>query len=408
MSKKLTIAGVTSGVGSMLIGAKQMGFKVLGNVEWRNYYNTGTFEHNFDAPYTTDYDDLDHLKGADVVMVHDDCGDFSGLNMTGKKKTDIQCQGKIPMTVAAVKEIDPKFFAMDNLPKMVDIFPAQYWIDQFPDYDIYFEWISNHHYGNPQKNRKRFFIIGAKKELNFVFKPSEFEQDLHLDNILEDAELFENHIEVNLEDKIKGMSKIVDEKFNSIITWQDLQVYRQKETPTGLFRSRDSSFVLSKNPGKLSDVPRFGNLMYLSPDGSIRQKPGSRQNPLTYSMVITGGLTVFHHRTGLPLTIRERAMIQGIPNDFKFILSDKEHMGGKGFRQVGKAMPVQFTTYLTELFKNHLEGVNTEATGQRMIANNKYIDQIKLDYCEEIGYGLNQRNACERCWLNKTCMYNEY
>lgn len=398
MSKKFTAAGVTSGVGSMLIGAKQMGFEILGNVEWRNYYNTGTFEHNFNAPYTTDYNDVDHLKGADVVMVHDDCGDFSGLNMTGKKKGDhIQCQGKIPMTVKAVKDIDPNFFAMDNLPKMVEIFPAQYWIDQFPDYDIYFEWVSNHHYGNPQKNRKRFFIIGAKKELGFVFKPNETVQDLHLDHFMEGCNKLDNHIEVSLSDPIKGMSKIVNEKGEFLYTWQDVYDYRNSNEPTKIYQKKDTS-ILNYESG--SEIRRNGNLIYRSPDNTLRSKPGSRQNPETYSMVITGGLTVFHHRTGLPLTVRERARIQGFPDDFKFILKDHEHMGGKGFRQVGKAMPVQFTTYLTKLFKDHLEGCETTATCERMLSPNKYIDEIKLDYCSKVSL---PEGACDHCWLKDRC-----
>jgi len=377
MNKQLTIAGVTSGVGSMLIGAYALGYKVLGNVEWRNYYNTGTFELNFEAPYTTNYEDIDHLKGADVVMVHDDCGDFSGLNCSTNEKTNEQCKGKIPITIKAVKEISPKFFAMDNLPKMIEIFPASYWIEKFPDYDIYFEWISNYHYGNPQKNRKRFFIIGAKKELDFIFKPNEFDFKIDsMDIYSEDAELFENHYPIDLKDKITGISKLVNQNGDLMKTWQEYYDYTQ-------------------NYG-----PKAGNLPYLSPDGTIKNKPGTNRNNKHYSMVITGGMTTFHHKTALPLTIRERATIQGFPEDFNFILTEKEHWSGKGFRQVGKAMPVQFTTYLANIFKDHLEGIETAATGQRMIAANKYIDKIKLDYCERVAL---PEGACDHCWLQNKC-----
>jgi site-specific DNA-cytosine methylase len=390
MNKKFTIAGVTSGVGSMLIGAKKLGFEVLGNVEWRNYYNTGTFEKNFNAPYTTDYDNIEHLHGADIVMVHDDCGDFSGLNLTGPKKSDIECQGKIPMTVKAVKEIGPNFFAMDNLPKMAEIFPAQYWINEFPDYDIYFEWVSNYHYGNPQKNRKRFFIIGAKKKFGFVFVPGEYDFKTSMDIYSKDCDGLKNHIPVKLNDKIKGASKLVDEDEIPIVTWKDLYDYNQR-------------------------VPR-ANLPYMSPDGSIRPKPGSARNPETYSMVITGGMTAFHHDTGLPLTIRERANIQGFPRDFEFVLTPGEHWSGKGFRQVGKAMPVQFTTYITALFKTYLDGDIDifidgdygKPTGQRFISPNQHIDKIKLEYCKLTEYG-NSEAACENCWLKNKCqIYIDY
>ncbi len=375
MSKKFTIAGVTSGVGSMLIGAKELGFEVLGNVEWRNYYNTGTFEKNFNAPFTTDYNNVDHLIGADIVMVHDDCGDFSGLNLTGPKKSDVQCQGKIPMTVEAVKKISPNFFAMDNLPKMVEIFPAQYWIDQFPEYDIYFEWISNYHYGNPQKNRKRFFIIGAKKEFNFVFQPSEFDFKTDMDLYSDNCEDLKNHIPVNLDDPIRGVSKLVDEEGLPLVTWQDLYDY-DKRVKRGL-------------------------LPYMTPKGNISGKPGTAKNMQNFSMVITGGMTTFNHKTGLPLTIRERANIQGFPRDFEFILRDSEHWSGKGFRQVGKAMPVQFTTYVTKLFLSYLDpNYKVDITNKRFLSPNQYIDKIKLDYCSRSEI---PEAACESCWLHSKC-----
>jgi site-specific DNA-cytosine methylase len=403
MGKKFTIAGVTSGVGSMLIGAKELGFEVLGNVEWRNYYNTGTFEKNFNAPYTTDYNNIEHLHGADTVMVHDDCGDFSGLNLTGPKKSDIECQGKIPMTVKAVKEIDPNFFAMDNLPKMAEIFPAQYWIDEFPDYDIYFEWVSNHHYGNPQKNRKRFFIIGAKKKFKFVFVPGEYDFKTDMDLYSENCEELKNHIPVKLNDKIRGVSKLVDEDEMPITTWQDLFDYRNRKSGTGLYRNGKNA-ILTTEPNGKDEIPRNANLPYMSPDGSIRSKPGTRQNHPDSSMVITGGMTIFHHTTGLPLTVRERANIQGFPRDFEFILTPCEHWSGKGFRQVGKAMPVQFTTYCTELFHSYLTQDELDiplVTDKRFLAPNQHIDKIKLDYCELTSYS--DEAACESCWLKSKC-----
>lgn len=376
MSRKFTAAGVTSGVGSMLIGAKELGFEILGNVEWRNYYNTGTFEKNFNAPYTTDYNNIDHLIGADIVMVHDDCGDFSGLNLTGNKKSPIECQAHIPQTVEAVKKISPNFFAMDNLPKMVETFPAQYWIDNFPEYDIYFEWVSNYHYGNPQKNRKRFFIIGAKKEFNFVFEPCEYDFKTDMDLYSFNCDVLENHIPVNLDDKIKGVSKLVDEDGIPMVTWKDLYDYNQRN--------------------------KRGLLPYMSPDGTIRAKPGTARNPKDFSMVITGGMTTFHHNTGLPLTIRERANIQGFPRDFEFVLTKSEHWSGKGFRQVGKAMPVQFTTYITKKFLSYLDpNYKIEASHERFIAPNEYIDKIKLEYCQLTEYS--NPKACEECWLQNKC-----
>src|SRR5690554_6440668 len=54
----LVAMGVTSGVGSMLVGAQAAGYRVVGNVEWRDYYRyrsmegqPSTFPHNFPGAF---------------------------------------------------------------------------------------------------------------------------------------------------------------------------------------------------------------------------------------------------------------------------------------------------------------------------------------------------------------------
>ena len=53
--QRLKAIGITCGVGSMLLGARNAGFKVEGNVEWRKYYHAeddagrNTFTANFEG-----------------------------------------------------------------------------------------------------------------------------------------------------------------------------------------------------------------------------------------------------------------------------------------------------------------------------------------------------------------------
>ena len=42
--RKLKALSFIGGIGSMLIGAKRQDYEIIGNVEWRDYYHTGTFE----------------------------------------------------------------------------------------------------------------------------------------------------------------------------------------------------------------------------------------------------------------------------------------------------------------------------------------------------------------------------
>jgi site-specific DNA-cytosine methylase len=72
----MKVIGLTSGIGSMLIGAQQLGMEVLGNVEWRPYYrHTNSFENNFNAPMFKDLEsmtikDKEMMTGADIAFGH--------------------------------------------------------------------------------------------------------------------------------------------------------------------------------------------------------------------------------------------------------------------------------------------------------------------------------------------------
>ena len=63
----------------MLIGAKQQGYEILGNIEWRKYYHTGTFERNFPGGFMIDHlkdltpEQIEKSKGVDVILGHTEC-----------------------------------------------------------------------------------------------------------------------------------------------------------------------------------------------------------------------------------------------------------------------------------------------------------------------------------------------
>jgi site-specific DNA-cytosine methylase len=120
--------GVTCGIGSMLYGARKSGFKIVGNIEWRPYYHTGTFEHNFKDAFmvkkVTDLnpDQIKDLQDVDLIMGHTECGSYSTLSNTVVAKEGAEfmnmmrnSMGDIPEFIDTVSLFQPKYFAMDNL-----------------------------------------------------------------------------------------------------------------------------------------------------------------------------------------------------------------------------------------------------------------------------------------------------
>ena len=92
---KHRLLGIISGVGSMMVPALDEDLRkkieVVGNYEWRKYYNTGTFEHNFQADTWPAWGDVpeDAKQNIDIVMSHPECGNFSVLQKDLSKGSQI-------------------------------------------------------------------------------------------------------------------------------------------------------------------------------------------------------------------------------------------------------------------------------------------------------------------------------
>ncbi|MBQ1575001.1 MAG: DNA cytosine methyltransferase [Clostridiales bacterium] len=399
----MKVLGVYGGVGSMMIGAKRQGWEVIGNIEERPYYFTGTFEANFPGAWMVNsFDALTDEQRAqaqkcDMIIGHPDCGSFSALRQKtcGLEGDMERISSDIRKYINAIKEFQPKVFAMDDLPGSLECVNWEIYHELLPDYDVFFEWINNYGYGNIQKTRKRLFVIGAKKELHYTFIPGEFEHcETVLERINKIAPDARNNDHVRDEDRVMGWAKHeIDPKYFGLKGEPDYLTY-------GEFRE-----YLKKQPlGVLQAFNRAGN--------PTKRLGKNVVDVNSWSKVITGGGSQGHHYfyrndTFLPFTIRERAKMQGCPDDFVFIPEmrpDGSKVYGNLVRQTGKFMPVEFCTFVTQQFTDLLNGTYSPEryTGQRLVSPNAKIDRNKFEYCQHVGYS-DQDSACRFCGSKKYC-----
>jgi site-specific DNA-cytosine methylase len=404
MQKEFRALGITSGIGSMLIGARTAGFKILGNIDWRKYYHVkdeqgrNTFTENFPgAFFKKNYKELTNeekklIQGCDIAFLHPECGNFSNLRV--KKGPEVRSNpGDIPLASQMIQIIQPKFFVMDNLPKALIAYNMEQWARDLPGYDLFPEWISNYNYGNCQKNRKRFFLIGALKELGFVFRPGEFPSEMILSDVigdLPDHDIPEwNHIHFKPEDLIpSGWSahQFLIERPGNRITFKEFQ-----------------DFIKDFKPGE--------NFTYYNKKGEKHVRPGYYKiSPDRPGHVLTGGGSALDNHylttTLMPLTIRERARIQGCPDSFLFYplnYMDDLHKSvstyAAVYKQTGKFMPVEFCEFVSRQIIGHLKNEPLKITVNRCIKSNPYINENKIWYCKNVGYS-DQGKACIYCWLD--------
>ena len=405
-SRKLKAIGITSGIGSMLVGAQKLGFEVVGNVEWRDYYRykplvegaRSTFTENFPGAWISrGPDDIpsDFMPGdIDFAAGHPECGRYSNLSYSVSRGDGAYQAGRgsdvsdLPLFLKYVALFKPRFFLMDDLPASFGPLPMSEYVRMLPDYDLFPEWVSNWGYGNIQKYRNRMFIVGALKTEKFAFVPGEQEHSRVLkDDIFDlvdfgEDELIQNHATVDPE-FIPGRYAHMS-YYGHRPNWRDIKNW---------------------------NGPLLKNLPYHSPEGDPKIRPGTR-SPDWDGMcpVLSGGFNPLHPLRRLPLSIRERARIQGFPDDFVFF-HDEEGPdrkvwepycsdGQRGVKQTGKAMPLQFCNYVAEQVKAHIEGKPFKASGRRVIKPNDKVSDAKRDFCKLSGYA-NHKAAAENCWLGE-------
>lgn len=365
----MRILGVTCGIGSMMVHARGQ-HEIIGNIEWRKYYHTGTFEHNFRGSWMTlGWDKLtkvqqDQSMNPDLLIGHTNCGNYSRLNTTGFKKDDLM---DIPYFMDVIENTQPKFFVMDNLPASLLSLGLESWINRFPNYKIELAWVSNYNYGNTQKNRNRLFYIGSKKELEFTFQPNEFLHDWKMNDVIDDLPNFDipeiNHILLKDDDIMLNLSGHYFELPTPKVTLKQF-----RETVPGRFQDGNT-------------------ICYFNKAGGFNKKPGYNFIKTDhYSPTLDGYENKYKIGTCQPLTTRERARIQGIPDDFIFfpLISKSQADRVSLIKQTGKCMPTQFCDYITRLIADHLgEGPEVKPTGISYLKPNLII-QEQLQLCADL------------------------
>lgn len=181
--------GVLAGVGSLLYEARAAGFEIVGNYETRTPYRTAremVWDPNFPGVNISEVLDEAYpmIKSPDLVLGHPPCGSHSQLGNSGQpahltieERRTAQAKrharvGLLPLFVDTVRVLQPRMFALDNLPKILKtVAPETWWREQLPDYRLTFIIMKNWDYGTPQL-RQRLWVVGARRPLKrFVFEP---------------------------------------------------------------------------------------------------------------------------------------------------------------------------------------------------------------------------------------------
>lgn len=345
----MNVLGLLAGSGNILFEAKKQGLHVLGNIEPRAVYKNAPWVWGSNFPDSriiikeTDPIPKEWYR-PDLVLGHPPCAKFSSMGQVGisidgssieerkewrsKRSKDL---GLIPFFVKTVNELQPKAFALDNLPKMLESFSKEQWVNSFPGYTLTFLTIANWDYGSPQK-RVRLWIVGTrdgfkfkapKKRLKGPQTTWEAISDLPWEPWIDIEEL--DHIHHPPGGRPLGA-------FQGELNGEIQYIRKTDEMAVGWF-----------------SIPPLYLWPYKTKAGRVAKKVGHVRLVSDHiCRTLTGRETLRHPLSGWPLTIRERARMMGWPDDFR--LADGVEVNRTNIYKLaavtGRAVPNEFIRYL--------------------------------------------------------------
>lgn len=171
MVKKLRVLGVCSGNGVCLYPFKlNPNFKLLGNIECRSIFYTKEqkqWKANFgNKPMVKSLKDFKSPKKVDIIIGHPDCGDSSVLRMSRAKKSgNPKENASIKLFVESIKLFSPTYFLLENLPGFLKSYPITELSNHiFQDYHLKAFVVPVSEFGNSQISRVRLVMVGCLKD----------------------------------------------------------------------------------------------------------------------------------------------------------------------------------------------------------------------------------------------------
>lgn len=327
-AKKFSVVELFAGAGGLALGLEKAGLKTifLNEIDKDCVKTLKKNRPNWNI-VSGDIKDISFKEiKADVVTGGFPCQSFS---YAGKRLGFEDTRGTLFFEFArAVKEIQPKIFIAENVAGLISHDKGRtlktmlkILSDDLDHYDVKYKVLNSVNYSVPQK-RKRIFIVGVKKGIKFNF-PQEHKEIINLRKALENVPKSEG---TNYSEKRKKVMDLVPPGG----CWINLPKEIQKEY---------MGVSINSGGGKRGMARRMS---WDEPSLTLTTSPSQKQTERC------------HPKETRPFTIREYAIIQTFPDNWKF-----EGGISSQYKQIGNAVPVKLAE---ELGKEIIKSLKDSAT----------------------------------------------
>lgn len=397
-----------AGVGGFSLGIEQAGFNIIVAVE-KDPIHAAAYAFNFPQTqvFCADITTFDSKKiralypGAiDLVFGGPPC---QGFSVIGKRNLEDVRNELIFHFCRLVKELQPQFFVMENVPglnqgKYKKIFEQLQEDFQRIGYSITPPQVLNAaNFGVPQQ-RQRLFLLGTKNIETIAILEAKFyshPEVITVKDAIGDLPNLDDFLTLQTKDQIKlkparlelleASASFYVKKLRGLVpdpgnfaaprNWNRLFLtssLRTNHNATSIARFKQTL------PGKLVPVSRLRRLDWQGFSHTLRAGTGSQKGSFTSPRPI-------HPQYPRVISVREAARLHSFPDWFRFHVT-KWH----GFRQVGNAVPPLLGRVLGERIRQALGIEPVKPEGEIMLGD---IQLLKLKFSQAQQYWQNQSDS---------------
>ncbi len=350
MKNKISAVDLFCGIGGLSYGFVQAGIKVKAGIDMDENCKYA-FETNCNSKFI--HQDITKVKGEDIINLFDKndikvlvgcapCQPFSTYTLKQDKQKDNRWQ-LLYEFVRLIKEINPDIISMENVPNLLN-FKKEPVFDNFVQeleklgYFIWHSVVYCPDYGIPQK-RKRLVLLGSKKGEIALIKPTHtYKQYITVKDAIGNLEKIDSG-ESSKKDFIHRASKLSDKN-----------IARIKQSKQGGSWKRDWDEELKLECHKSESGKSYGSVYG-------RMKWDEPSPTMTTFCTGIGNGRFGHPKLNRAISLREAAILQSFPIDYKFASSAETLKFTQTSKHIGNAVPPKLGEIIGLSIVKHLEEI---------------------------------------------------
>ncbi len=345
--KQIKVVDLFCGIGGLTCGLKKAGLNVVAGFDSDETCKYA-YEYNNKSKFITS--DISEIDSSEISKFYNEtdikvlvgcapCQTFSRQTNKYKDRTKDKKWNLLKFYARHIENIKPDIVSMENVPELIKFDVFQYFLNVLikNKYNISYQIVDCSKYGLPQK-RRRLVLLASKLGEIGLLPPSYFNcKNNTVADVLKKLPPLENG-EQDKEDPLHRCAQLTD-----------INLARIKQSkPGGTWRDWDKNLLpncYKKISGK-SYSAVYGRMRWNAPSPTM-----------TTQFYIYGTGRFGHPEQNRALSLREGALLQTFPRDYKFI-KDKEYSLKVIGRHIGNAVPVDLGKIIGESIKKHIRMVS--------------------------------------------------